>query len=202
MNSLVGVGTSNGGSRAESVISSSGMSDSETASRDIQLMPPHTTGTNYSTSSVYSVLDIPPPVPGRAVEKEIVTYSKEVQTAAAWVPEEIDGEEDSEEVLKRRIDEEVRKELDLLRIDEERMKEEELRRQEAEKEVPGTSLAGCADIVISEEEQQRILTSDSFNDFLSRSSKIVERTLDEDYDVLADYTRDVEANQYITLISI
>ena len=54
--------------------------------------------------------------------------------------------------------------------------------------------------MVSEEEQQRILTSDSFYDFLSRSSKIVERTLDEDYDVLADYTRDVEANQYATLI--
>jgi len=50
--------------------------------------------------------------------------------------------------------------------------------------------------VISEEEQQRILASDTFHDFLSRSSKIVERALDEDYDVLVDYTQDVEANQY------
>ena len=137
MNSLVGSGASNGGSRAESVISSSGMSDSETASRDIQLTPLHTAGPQYSASLVHSVLDIPPPVPRAAVQKEVVTYSKEVQTTAAWVPEEIDGEEDSEELLKRRIDEEVRKELELLRIDEERMKEEELRRQEAEKEVPG-----------------------------------------------------------------
>lgn len=50
--------------------------------------------------------------------------------------------------------------------------------------------------MISEEEQLRILTSDSFHDFLSRSSKIVERALDEDYDVLVDYTMDVEATQY------
>ena len=50
-------------------------------------------------------------------------------------------------------------------------------------------------VVISEEEQTRILTSDTFHDFLLRSSKIVERALDEDYDVLADYTMDVEANQ-------
>jgi hypothetical protein len=142
VNSLVGSGTSNVGSRAESVISSSGMSDSETASRDIQLMPPHTAGTNYSTSLVHSVLDIAPPVLGRAVEKEVVTYSKEVQTTVAWVSEEIDGEEDSEEVLKRRVDEEVRKELELVRIDEERIKEEELRQQEAEKEVPGKSSEG------------------------------------------------------------
>jgi len=53
-------------------------------------------------------------------------------------------------------------------------------------------------IVISEEEQQRILASDTFHHFLSRSSKIVERALDEDYDLLVDYTQDVEANQYIT----
>lgn len=49
---------------------------------------------------------------------------------------------------------------------------------------------------MSEEEQQRIFASDTFHDFLSRSSKIVERALDEDYDVLVDYTVDVEANQY------
>ena len=52
--------------------------------------------------------------------------------------------------------------------------------------------------MISEEEQTRILTSDTFYDFLSRSSKIVERALDEDYDVLVDYTMDVEANQYLS----
>jgi dynein intermediate chain len=51
--------------------------------------------------------------------------------------------------------------------------------------------------VISEEEQQRILTSDTFHDFLARSSKIVERALDEDYDLLTDYTMDVEATQYV-----
>ena len=45
-----------------------------------------------------------------------------------------------EEVLKRRVDEEVRKELEQLRIDEERVKEEELRRHEAEKEVPGITV--------------------------------------------------------------
>ena len=50
-------------------------------------------------------------------------------------------------------------------------------------------------VAISEEEQRRILTSETFHDFLSRSSKIVERALDEEYDVLVDYTMDVEANQ-------
>lgn len=50
-------------------------------------------------------------------------------------------------------------------------------------------------VVISEEEQRRILTSETFHDFLSKSSKIVERALDEDYDVLMDYTVDIDADQ-------
>jgi dynein intermediate chain len=50
-------------------------------------------------------------------------------------------------------------------------------------------------VAISEEEQRRILASETFHDFLSRSSKIVERALDEEYDLLVDYTMDVEANQ-------
>jgi dynein intermediate chain, cytosolic len=198
VNSLVGSGASNGTSRTESVISSSGMSDSETASQKVELVS--VTSGNYSTSVLYPILDIAPPAPSRSVDKEVVTYSKEVQTAA-WVPDQVD-EEEGEEVVKRRVEEEVRKELEQLRLDEQRAKEEELHRLEAEREVPGNSHQRIElIIVISEEEQQRILTSDTFHDFLSRSSKIVERALDEDYDVLVDYTMDVEANQYILLYS-
>jgi dynein intermediate chain len=140
------------------------------------------------------MLDIPPPKTETA-EKEIVTYSKEVQTST-WVQEE-DSEDDGEEVVQRRVEEEVRRELDKLKLEEQRMKEEEAVRQQVEKEVPGMVFCVCVwlIVVISEEEQQRILTSEPFHDFLSRSSKIVERALDEDYDVLMDYTMDVEANQ-------
>lgn len=136
VNSLVGSGTSNATSRTESVISSSGVSDSETTSQNIQQASSVTAQAgNYSTSLLYPVLDIPPPAPSRIVDKEVVTYSKEVQTTT-WIPEE-HSEEEGEEEVKRRVEEEVRKELEQLRIDEERAREEELHRIEAEKEIPG-----------------------------------------------------------------
>jgi len=206
VNSLVGSGTSNATSRAESVISSSGgVSDSETG----------TTGQMGSRKESYAqqvpfgplvivpMVDIRPPANRETGDKEVVMYSKEVQTSTAWVvvAEEEDG---GEEVVKRRVEEEVRKEIERLRVDEERSREEEEKRLEAEKDVPGSPLPTwniVNGIVISEEEQTRILTSDAFYDFLSRSSKIVERALDEDYDVLVDYTMDVEANQYNALLS-
>ena len=84
----------------------------------------------------------PPPLRsegGRGGEREVVMYSKEVQTSSAWVvgvEEEEDGE--GEEVVKRRVEEEVRKEMERLRVDEERNREEEEKRLEAEKDVPGT----------------------------------------------------------------
>jgi hypothetical protein len=116
-------------------MSSSGMSDSETASQNIQLVSLSAPG-NYSTSTLYPILDIPPPTTLKTTQKEVVTYSKEVQTTT-WIPEE-DIEEDGEEAVNRRIEEEVQRELERLRLDEERAREEDLHRLEAEKEVPGT----------------------------------------------------------------
>ena len=199
VNSLVGSrDVSTGTSRAESVISSSGVSDSESAS---QAMPPAHPGSTKSFSSVMQVmLDIAPPPRVEKRAREVVTYSKEVQTVA-WGPvvkEDVFEDIDEDEVLRKRVEEQVRQEMEILRLDEEKSaREAQLHQLEAEKQVPGTHiLRGILLIsVISEEEQLRILTSDSFHDFLSRSSKIVERALDEDYDVLVDYTMDIEATQ-------
>ena len=189
---------SSGTSRAESVISSSGVSDSESAS---QSMPPSNSTSAKPFSTVMQVmLDIAPPPRVEKREGEIVTYSKEVQTVA-WSPtvkEDVFEDVDEDEVVRKRVEEQVRMELETLRLDEEKLaREAQLHQLEAEKQVPGTHmLRGILLIsVISEEEQLRILTSDSFYDFLSRSSKIVERALDEDYDVLVDYTMDIEATQ-------
>lgn len=146
VNSLVGSGTSNATSRAESVVSSSGgVSDSETGttgqfagSRKDSFAPQ----TQLGPLVIVPMVDIrPPPLRsegGRGGEREVVMYSKEVQTSSAWVvgvEEEEDGE--GEEVVKRRVEEEVRKEMERLRVDEERNREEEEKRLEAEKDVPG-----------------------------------------------------------------
>lgn len=134
VNSLVGSGTSNTTSRAESVMSSSGMSDSESAS---QAAPrPSFSAGNFSAIVLPPVLDIPPPPPLPLGRKEIETYSKEVQTAD-WIPEQ-SNEEESEDAVRRRIDEEIRKEVERIQLEEEEARQAELRHQEAKKEIPGT----------------------------------------------------------------
>ena len=140
MNSLVGSGTSSAASRAESVISSSGMSDSETGttgqasgSRKESFAPP----AQYGPLVIVPMVDIRPPAKRESGEKEVVMYSKEVQTSTVWAATVDEDDEREEEVVKRRVDEEVRKEIERLQIDEERTREEEEKRLEAEKDVPG-----------------------------------------------------------------
>ena len=194
MQSLVGPDKSAGTSRAESVISSSGVSDSEAGSQNL----PHVASQiAFSTVLLPPLVDIAPPPRANMGEREVVTYSKEVQTSN-WVDEESSEEEDEEEI-NRRVEDEVRLKLEKIRMEEQRNRELEAQRLQAEMDIPGINVwvpEWSDSVVMSEEEERRILASDSFYEFLDRSTKIVERTLDEDYDVLADYTLDVEANQY------
>jgi hypothetical protein len=121
-------------SRAESVISSSGVSDSETASQSVAAT---ISQGNFSAILLPPMLDVAPPRNG-SMEKEVVTYSKEVQTTT-WIPEESSDDEE-EEVVKRRVEEEVRMKLERIRMEELREREMESQRLEAEKEVPGKFL--------------------------------------------------------------
>ena len=89
---------------------------------------------NFSATLLPPILDIAPPKV-ESTEKEIVTYSKEVQTSE-WVLEE-DTEEDEEEEVKRRVEEELRRELERLKVEEQRVEQEEALRREVEKEIPG-----------------------------------------------------------------
>jgi dynein intermediate chain, cytosolic len=200
VNSLVGVGGSSGTSRAESVISSSNVSDSEKESGTIPVTGVSFAEGKFSMILLPPIVDIPPPVIA-VTEKEVVSYSKEVQTISTWVPEQ-ENEEDAEEILRRRVEEELQKEIERLRLEEEREKEVERQVDKEEKSIPGTSICGLFSYAdISEEEQLRILSSETFYDFVSRSTKIAERALDEDYDVLTDYTMAVEANQYVNSLN-
>ena len=86
----------------------------------------------------------------------------------------------------------------------EREKEEELRqklRQEIEEElqaakdlsVGGQLPTGPSKFPargLTNEEVKAVTASDDFLDFVERSSKVIEKALDQDYDVLADYTLD------------
>lgn len=122
-----------------------------------------------------------PPSPIR----EIVTYSKEVQTSETWT--EPDDEDRDGPITKiRRSDEELREEI-------RKEIEEELKQLQADngEQPDGPPVAatngGFFTRELTEEEKAAITASEDFVDFIERSSKVVERALDIEYDVLADY---------------
>lgn len=142
-------------------------------------MTPESTTLGFQTISqtpVTIVYDAPPsPIP------EILTYSKEVQTTETWT--ETDNSEDDallspekEEELRERLRREIEEELRLLHL------------EEADQEtMKGDTDKGFFARELTDEEKTAITASEDFLDFIERSSKVVERALDMEYDVLADY---------------
>ncbi|KAL9047902.1 MAG: hypothetical protein Q9162_007918, partial [Coniocarpon cinnabarinum] len=145
--------------------------------------------------TLYEIASDPP-------KKEVITYSKGVQTGDEWItrprtpssgsdsdrdtrPGTSDGltprrkgrrkrerEEDIRQQLRAEIEEEVRtaqQQPDALGISNKTLKET----------FPSRAL--------TTEEVEAVTSSVDFLDFVDRSSKVIERALDEEYDVLADY---------------
>ncbi|KAI5849033.1 WD40-repeat-containing domain protein [Tricharina praecox] len=170
------------GSRPNSVLSAAESNASEITSPIIPSglgMTPESTTLGFQTISqtpVTIVYDAPPsPIP------EILTYSKEVQTTETWT--ETDNSEDDallspekEEELRERLRREIEEELRLLHL------------EEADQEtMKGDTDKGFFARELTDEEKTAITASEDFLDFIERSSKVVERALDMEYDVLADY---------------
>lgn len=126
---------------------------------------------------------------------EYITYSKGVQTTEAWEPtEEEASEEDAEDGATRSPSRRRRK----LSQRERELEEEEIRqrlRVEIEEELKALQLDDRLDPdkerfparPLAPEELNAVTSSTDFLDFVDRSSKVIERALDEEYDVLADY---------------
>lgn len=132
-------------------------------------------------------------------KQDVITYSKGVQTAEVWSPpkrhglDRSDSEDDpSLSPAKAR----TRKRLSRR----ERDRDEELRlnvRKEIEEELHALSLSHDAATTnakdnfpsrtLTHDELNAVTASDDFLDFIERSTKVIERALDEEYDVLADY---------------
>ncbi|KAK5681146.1 hypothetical protein LTS10_006907 [Elasticomyces elasticus] len=121
---------------------------------------------------------------------EVITYSKGVQTSAQWEPESpSDGEFVNEADRPRRRRKLSGREREL--------EEETIRqrlRQEIEEELRALKLDEAPDTVerfpirpLAPEEINAVTSSADFLDFVSRSSKVIERALDEEYDLLTDY---------------
>lgn len=135
----------------------------------------------------------PQPIP------EVVTYSKAIQTDDLALPEsdsESDGETENGDSQDPTRSSKHRSKKDRLRDEEIRKK----LREEIEEEVRNTQdLAdqGAGNHqssqlryplrTLEDDELKAVTSSDDFLDFVDRSAKVIERALDEEYDVLADY---------------
>jgi len=153
-----------------------------------------TVGEEPYTSSAPETQVPPAPEP----RTEVVTYSKAVQTDVLDQHDDsVDGSvaSDSEELAGT-----TRSGKRLSRRDRER--DEEIRekiRKEIEEELQATKQEGIdaqnaasAQLryplrTLDDDELKAVTSSNDFLDFVERSSKVIERALDEDYDVLADY---------------
>ena len=123
---------------------------------------------------------------------EIVTYSKGVQTDDLGPESRLDGPIQDGEV-----------QVDGISYASQRERDEAIReklRQELEEELKATRDLTTGETVKADTKQRfplRQLTTDELNavtsstefvSFIERSSKVIERALDEEYDILADYT--------------
>lgn len=144
------------------------------------------------TDPIIPATELPPaPEPKR----EVVTYSKGVQTDE-FKPRS-DSPDDSFESEGEDVDGRSSKRLSRR----ERERDEEIRnklRREIEDEIQATNKVAEEAIgdqahirfplrTLNEDELQAVTSSDDFLDFVERSAKVIERALDEEYDVLADY---------------
>ncbi|KAI0136391.1 WD40-repeat-containing domain protein [Xylariales sp. AK1849] len=155
-----------------------------------------------TTVALQTVYECPPsPV------KEVFSYSKGVQTAEDWTPpasrsrafSDLPEEEDLPGTTSTPSKRLSRRERD---------REEELRqnlRKEIEEELKAARdlvtdgvLSGGSVITsnfparaLTDDELNAVTASDDFLDFVERSTKVIERALDQEYDILTDYSLQV-----------
>ncbi|KAF2754142.1 cytoplasmic dynein-like protein 1 intermediate chain 2 [Pseudovirgaria hyperparasitica] len=156
--------------------------------------PPNLTFAPLTT--VYEITTDPQP--------ERITYSKGVQTSDSWSPARrresqtgSDGEqspsrmksprsskrlsrrerESYEEEIRQNLKKEIEEELKALQLSE---AESGLQNESSTSKFPARAL--------TDDELVAVNASDEFQDFVEKSTKVIERALDEQYDLLADYS--------------
>ncbi|KAL2016957.1 hypothetical protein VTK56DRAFT_2833 [Thermocarpiscus australiensis] len=150
-----------------------------------------------STIPLKTVYECPPsPV------KEVFSYSKGVQTTEEWTPRRksrVFSESDDEEQPvtaspSKRLSRRERDREEELRENIRKEIEEELR---AAKELvtdgilKPSAAANFPARTLTAEELKAVTQSDDFMDFIERSTKVIEKALDQEYDILTDYTLQV-----------
>ncbi|KAH6648560.1 WD40-repeat-containing domain protein [Truncatella angustata] len=155
-----------------------------------------------TTVSLQTVYEVPPsPV------KEVVTYSVGAQTTEEWLPppsrrsrafSDLPEEDDLPGVTSSPSKRLSRRERETHEEIRQRLKqeiEEDMQREAEElRNINGGGFGGLVTTsnfparVLTDDELQAATASDEFLDFVERSTKVIERALDEEYDILTDYT--------------
>ncbi|KAL1963859.1 hypothetical protein VTN77DRAFT_7791 [Rasamsonia byssochlamydoides] len=193
-----GEGLSRKGSRPNSVLSASQLSGENIEA--FTRAPSQSIATQTDVTGPLPTAPEPAPEP----KPETVTYSKGVQTddllqPAAGSPDgPLDLEEGETSPSSKRLSRR------------ERERDEEIRerlRKEIEEELQATKqatqdgpLAPSTQLryplrTLTEDELNAVTSSEEFLDFVERSSKVIERALDEEYDILADYEMGVNGEE-------
>lgn len=189
-----GEGPSRRGSRPNSVLSASQLSG-ENAEPAFSPPPTRTVSQSVATQTEATGPIESEPAPLSEPKRETVTYSKAVQTddlpdLPTSIPDGFTGDNEeaptspSSKRLSRRErerDEDIRERI-------RREIEEELQASQKLNGVTASSSQLRYPLrTLNDDELNAVTSSDDFLDFVEKSSKVIERALDEEYDILADY---------------
>lgn len=190
-------GPSRKGSRPNSVLSASQISGENTDTY-VPSSRPQSQSIAVQTAGTDPILPSTELPPAPEPKPEVVTYSKGVQTdefkqhrsdspdgSLDSETEDVDGtrtnkrmsrrERERDEDIRNKLRREIEDEIQAMN----KLAEESHGDQSAQLRYPLRTL--------NEDELQAVTSSDDFLDFVDRSAKVIERALDEEYDVLADY---------------
>ncbi|KAK3341228.1 WD40-repeat-containing domain protein [Lasiosphaeria hispida] len=187
------------GSRPNSVLSAGEISNetSEFATQNGQTVPSTPAPPQIlSTVALATVYECPPsPV------KEVFSYSKGVQTTDEWTApsrprafSESDSEEPVTSTPNKRLSRRERDREEELRENLRKEIEEELRLAKdlvTDGVLKPSAAANFPVRALTSEELKAVTHSDDFMDFIDRSTKVIEKALDQEYDILTDYTLQV-----------
>jgi dynein intermediate chain, cytosolic len=143
-----------------------------------------------STAPTSTVFEI---APNTAPHREYITYSKGVQTESTSVGDLEEHEElevELDPVGKKRQNQDEERRSEEIRASLRKEIEDELR---AIADSTSTNMPPAAQQryplrTLTSDEMNSVTASNDFLSFVERSSKVIERALDDDYDLLADYT--------------
>ncbi|QKX54045.1 uncharacterized protein TRUGW13939_01128 [Talaromyces rugulosus] len=179
------------GSRPNSMLSASQLSGENA---EIYSPPIRMVSQSIATQTDASGPIAPEPAPAPEPQRETVTYSKAVQTddlppsptTAADGP--VDTEDGPTSPSSKRLSRRERERDDEIR---ERLRKEIEEEIQESQQLSGNA-AQSAQVryplrTLNDDELNAVTSSDDFLDFVDKSSKVIERALDEEYDILADY---------------